>query len=291
MTKRIIIGVGLSLMLIVVFLLSFGRNLADITFSKVGRKETATELSSPFSEPSAEPRERDEVKPESVSTSGTNSIQSNTDKFSNMVWIPGGKFMMGSTERVHDENDHPEHTVILDGFFMDTTEVTQTEYARVMGKNPSHFKGCPDCPVENVTWDDAMAYCKKVGKRLPTEAEWEYACRAGSMAINYLDNDKNAWYEDNSEQKTHPVGQKKPNGLGLYDMFGNVWEWCSDWYDSTYYGKSPSHNPQGPDSGMHRIFRGGSWISNGAILHCALRDWGVPDRGDNLMGFRCVCPR
>ena len=252
MTKKTLIG--LSLALIVVLLILCGGYLAYVNFLKAVPKP---------------------------STSG-------------MVWIPGGEFIMGSVERVNDENDHPEHTVIVDGVYMDTAEVTQAEYARVMGKNPSHFKGCPDCPVENVSWNDAMAYCNKVGKRLPTEAEWEYACRAGSMTKSYWGDDMNdalAWYGDNSEEKTHPVGQKKPNNFGLYDMIGNVWEWCSDWYDSTYYNRSPLHNPQGPDTGMHRVFRGGSWSSHAVILNCALRDYGVPESRGSLFGFRCVCSK
>jgi formylglycine-generating enzyme required for sulfatase activity len=199
---------------------------------------------------------------------------------------------MGSPEGAGNTNEYPQHAVIVNGFYMDTTEVTQAEYTRVMNENPSHFKECPACPVENVSWDDAAAYCAKAGKRLPTEAEWEYACRAGSTALNYWGGDRNekyAWFRENSEQKTHPVGQKKPNNFGLYDMIGNVWEWCSDWYDSTYYEKSPLHNPQGPDSTRHRVFRGGSWLNNVATLHSALRDAAVPDDPSDLFGFRCVC--
>jgi formylglycine-generating enzyme required for sulfatase activity len=134
---------------------------------------------------------------------------------------------------------------------MDATEVTQAEYRKVMGKNPSHFSGCDDCPVEQVSWNKANEYAKKVGKRLPTEAEWEYAARGGNKSKGYRYSGSNGidavgWYDDNSSGKTHPVAQKQPNELGLYDMSGNVWEWCSDWYGS--YSSSPQNNPQGPNS-------------------------------------------
>ncbi len=212
---------------------------------------------------------------------------------SNMVWIPGGEFVMGSSVSINGETDHPEHKVIIDGFYMDTVEVTQKEYGRVMGKNPSEFKNCPECPVEKVSWYDAEAYCKKVGKRLPTEAEWEYACRAGGKNAPAYDGqatiDDYAWYSDNSGNGTHPVGRKKPNGFGLYDMLGNVWEWCSDWYDSAYYLTSPIRNPQGPDTGEHKVFRGGSWFSGAPVMNCSLRDYGVPHRREGaLFGFRCA---
>jgi formylglycine-generating enzyme len=214
-----------------------------------------------------------------------------TNALSGMRWIPGGKFMMGSPEGAGNADEHPQHAVIVDGFYMDTTEVTQAQYSQVMNANPSHFKGCPTCPVENVSWDDAIAYCGKVGKRLPTEAQWEYACRAGTTTMNYWGDGRDnaySWHGKNSEQKTHPVGQKKSNSLGLYDMIGNVWEWCSDWYDSTDYGKSSLQNPQGPDSGTHRVFRGGSYASDDIALRCAARDWAVPDDRSPLFGFRCV---
>jgi formylglycine-generating enzyme required for sulfatase activity len=209
-----------------------------------------------------------------------------------MVWIPGGKFLMGSPEGVGNLNEHPQHEVRVDGFYMDTTEVTQKQYKRVMGENPSHFKDCPTCPVENVTWHEARTYCEKMGKQLPTEAQWEYACRAGSASINYWTDTSAqdyAWYRDNSGQKTHPVGQKKPNNYGLYDMIGNVWEWCGDWFDSTYYEKKVSDNPKGPDSDMHRIFRGASWQSDPSVLRSAARDGAVPEDQSYLFGFRCVC--
>ena len=209
-----------------------------------------------------------------------------------MVWIEGGTFMMGSNDGGSDEK--PVHQVTVNGFYMDKTEVTQAEYERVMGNNPSSFKNCPDCPVESVSWDDAKAYCEKVGKRLPTEAEWEYAARAGSTTKYYWGNgapDAYAWYDGNSGQKTHPVGQKQPNAWGLYDMSGNVWEWCSDWYNEDYYANSPAQDSKGPSSGTGRVLRGGSWFNLPESLRSANRVRNGPDDRFINNGFRCVRSR
>src|SRR5437899_167917 len=127
-----------------------------------------------------------------------------------------------------------------------------------MGNNPSHFHG-EQLPVETVTWNQAKRYCEAVGGRLPTEAEWEYAARAGNEASRYGNLNEIAWYDNNSDHKTHDVGQKQANRWGLYDMLGNVWEWVGDWYDEKYYAKSPSVDPTGPTSGKYRVVRGGSW--------------------------------
>ena len=213
-----------------------------------------------------------------------------------MVYIAGGTFKMGSSSG--DSDEKPVHTVTVSNFFMDKTEVTQAEYRRVMGNNPSRFSGCDDCPVEKVTWHDAVAYAKKVGKRLPTEAEWEYAARGGvSTPLNNRQNkyagsnniNDVAWYFSNSGSKTHSVGQKQPNELGLYDMSGNVWEWCSDWYSDSYYVSSPKSDPQGPNSGSRRVLRGGSWFDSGNYCRVANRYGSYPDnRYVNYSGFRCV---
>ena len=179
-----------------------------------------------------------------------------------MVYVVGGTFQMGSNSGNNDEK--PNHPVTVSSFYMDKTEVTQAEYRKVMGKNPSKFSGCDDCPVENVTWKNANKYAKKVGKRLPTEAEWEYAARGGNKSKGYTYSGSNnldavGWYDNNSGSKTHPVAQKQPNELGLYDMSGNVWEWCSDWYDEGYYSGSPQSDPQGPNSRDYRVLRGVSF--------------------------------
>jgi len=207
-----------------------------------------------------------------------------------MVFVAGGTFQMGSNS---ESDEKPIHTVTISGFFMDKTEVTQAEYRKVMGKNPSRFSGCDDCPVENVSWNDANAYAQKVGKRLPTEAEWEYAARGGnkSKGYNYSgsnDIDAVGWYGRNSNSKTHPVTQKQPNELGLYDMSGNVWEWCSDWYSDSYYRSSPKNDPQGPNSGSSRVLRGGSWYLYADLCRVALRSRDHPDWYSDKYGFRLV---
>ena len=207
-----------------------------------------------------------------------------------MVYVAGGSFQMGSNE---ESDEKPIHTVTVSSFYMDKTEVTQAQYKKVMGKNPSKFSGCDECPVETVSWHDANEYAKKVGKRLPTEAEWEYAARGGSAGSptkyagsKYI-NDV-GWYDGNSGRKTHPVGQKQPNALGLYDMSGNVWEWCSDWYDDNYYKNSPKNNPKGPNSGSTRVLRGGGWYDYGPLCRVAIRNWYFPGLGVNRFGFRLV---
>jgi sulfatase modifying factor 1 len=224
----------------------------------------------------------------------------------NMVFVAGGTFQMGSNSGGDDEK--PVHTVTVSSFYMDKTEVTQAEYRKVMGKNPSRFSGCDDCPVEKVSWDDANAYAQKVGKRLPTEAEWEYAARGGNKSKGYTysggndldavgwyednsggnDLDAVGWYRDNSGRKPHPVAQKQPNELGLYDMSGNVWEWCSDWYNKGYYSGSPQTDPQGSNSGSSRVLRGGSWHYYDYRCRVANRYWFNPDYRLNTYGFRLV---
>jgi formylglycine-generating enzyme required for sulfatase activity len=190
-----------------------------------------------------------------------------------MVYVAGGTFQMGSNS---ESDEKPIHTVTVSSFYMDKTEVTQAEYRKVMGKNPSNFSGCDDCPVEKVSWHDANAYAQKVGKRLPTEAEWEYAARGGNKSKGYTYSGGNnldavGCYLLNSGSKTHPVAQKQPNELGLYDMSGNVLEWCSDWYDKGYYSRSPQNDPQGPNSGKYRVLRGGSWYDHDSLCRVAYR--------------------
>jgi formylglycine-generating enzyme required for sulfatase activity len=183
------------------------------------------------------------------------------------VLIRPGTFTMGSDE---GNNEKPVHKVtITKPFYLGKYLVTQEQWEAVMGNNPSNFKG-PKNPVENVSWDDCQAFCAKLAAsyrgtfRPPTEAQWEYACRAGSTGkYCFGDNETQlgeyAWYSDNSGQKTHPVGEKKSNAWGLYDMHGNVWEWCQDWYDNGYYAGSPADDPPGPATGSDRVGRGGSW--------------------------------
>jgi len=198
-------------------------------------------------------------------------------------------------------NEHPAHPVTLtQPFYMGKFAVTQEQYQAVTGATSSHFKG-KDNPVEQVSWDDAQAFCKKLTEqtkqtvRLPTEAEWEYACRAGTTTAYHsgdseADLARVAWYGGNSNSTTHPVGQKEANTFGLYDMHGNVWQWCNDYWDENYYSKSPAKNPQGPDQGAVRLLRGGSWLANLAYCRSACRGRGNPVRGASLFGFRVMVP-
>ncbi len=179
------------------------------------------------------------------------------------VWIPPGSFLMGCSPGDAEcrEDENPAHNVsITKGFWLGQMAVTQAAYIRVIGTNPSHFKG-DNLPVEQVTWDEAKHYCEAVGGRLPTEAEWEYAARAGTVAARYGDLDAIAWYDGNSGNTTHPGGQKPPNAWNLYDMLGNVWQWTADWYGEKYYSQQESTDPQGPPVGGGRVLRGGSWVA------------------------------
>ena len=213
--------------------------------------------------------------------------------------IPAGKFMMGSPDGEKDRqpNEGPQHEVAISKpFYMGIYHVTQEQYEAVMGKNPSNFKG-PQNPVETVSWDEAVEFCKKASEkagkkvRLPTEAEWEYACRAGSKTRFCFGDDDDklgdfAWYAANSGNTTHPVGQKKPNAWGLYDLHGNVWQWCADRYDDKYYGNSPKTDPTGPAEGPYRVLRGGSWNNSPQGCRSAFRINNAPDGRNDLIGFR-----
>jgi len=226
-------------------------------------------------------------------------ISNKKEPIGNMVYVEGGTYMMGSDEGESDEK--PVHRVTLNSFYIGKYEVTQKEWQEIMGGNPSYFKG-DDLPVEKVSWNDVQEYLRKLnaktgGKyRLPTEAEWEYAARGGAStgsatALKYSGSNNVgdvAWYNGNSGSKTHTVGTKPPNELGIYDMSGNVWEWCADWYDKNYYASSPSNNPQGPSSGTSRVLRGGCWVNNVYGCRSAYRSWYNPDVRYNSVGFRVV---
>jgi formylglycine-generating enzyme required for sulfatase activity len=185
-----------------------------------------------------------------------------------------------------NEIEKPAHSVTISkGFWIGQTPVTQAAYQRVAGSNPSGFRG-DRLPVEKVTWNEALAYCTAVGMRLPTEAEWEYAARAGSTAPHYADLDAIAWYRSNSGQQTHEVGRKQANAWKLYDMLGNVWEWTADWYGG-YYSRSPSQDPKGPTSGEYKALRGGCWNDVAGDVRVSNRANYSPSNRIIYFGFRC----
>ncbi|MBF0186774.1 MAG: formylglycine-generating enzyme family protein [Magnetococcales bacterium] len=218
------------------------------------------------------------------------------------VQIPMGSFTMGVDLNFEkgEADETPQHNVtITQPFYMGKYEVTQQQWIAVMGDNPSKYKG-KDRPVEQVNWRDVKKFIRKLNKseggkryRLPTEAEWEYACRAGSTTTySFGDSPRKigeyAWFDDNSDDETHPVGQKKPNAWGLYDMHGNVWEWVADWYDKSFYASSPREDPEGPEDGNSRVARGGGFDHSEQYLRSAERGvWFQDDRRFRL-GFRLV---
>ena len=215
----------------------------------------------------------------------------------NMVWVEGGTFRMGATsEQGSDAYDieEPVHSVTLSSYYIGKTEVTQALWKVVMGSNPSKFKG-ENLPVENVSWDDCQEFIRKLNSltgqnfRLPTEAEWEFACRGGNNSRGYAysgsyDMDSVAWFDCNSGRKTHFVATKSPNELGIYDMSGNVWEWCSDWYDK--YSSGAQTNPKGPESGSCHVFRGGGWGSYAGYCRSSNRGYNTPTHRHDRLGLR-----
>jgi formylglycine-generating enzyme required for sulfatase activity len=238
-----------------------------------------------------------------------------------LMLIPAGSFLMGATpdDAGAFDAEKPQHKVMITRpFYLGVYEVTQPEYKQVMGVNPSDFVDSELLPVERVSWFDALAFCNKLstregrrpyykiedrtvtilggnGYRLPTEAEWEYACRApsdpGSATKHPFGNDGSglanyAWFRGIGEFKTHPVGQKLPNRWGLYDMQGNLWEWCQDWFGENYYKQSPADDPRGPMQGDERVLRGGSWDYHPGVCRPAERGFHVPENRSDNIGFR-----
>jgi len=210
--------------------------------------------------------------------------------------VPAGEFDMGSNSGEADEK--PVHRVqISEPFYIGKYEVTQKQWKAVMGNNPGRWKG-DNLPVERVSWKNAQEFCRKVGGDLPTEAQWEYACRAGtntkwSFGDATTKIGEYAWYRGNHQGKLHEVGQKSPNPWGLHDMHGNAWEWCRDWYESNYYSRCAGGvtDPTGPGKGTSRVIRGGSIGSAAIHLRSARRHKNSPDlKDDDLVSFRVVIP-
>jgi formylglycine-generating enzyme required for sulfatase activity len=224
-----------------------------------------------------------------------------------MALLPAGEFTMGDPSGRPDETPH---RVKIDAFYIDRTPVTQELFERVMGRNPSKRKEAK-APVDRIQWIDAVTFCNRLseregrrpcydpntgecdfeadGYRLPTEAEWEYACRAGSSGRYGFGDDPaklgpHAWFKDNSQGRTHPVGRKAANAWGLFDLHGNVWEWCHDWYDEGYYRQSPAANPRGPATGKQRVLRGGAWESDAEKCRAAYRHKEFPVFTDACFG-------
>ena len=243
------------------------------------------------------------------------STETPTESKVEMVLIPGGRFTMGDK----DEVDAPPHEIVVSPFYMDKYLVTQEQYQRFVGDNPARWKG-PKNPIEQVRWSDAVKFCNARslaeglqpcydlktwqcdfaanGYRLPTEAEWEYACRAGTQTAYFFGNDASkladyAWFDKNSGGHPQPVGLKRPNPWGLYDMIGNVWQWCNDFYKVDYYQESPKENPLGPAAGETRVVRGGAWKFSAQNCRSGYRYYENPGYVDvcfgyDIYGFRCV---
>lgn len=283
-----------------IILSPFGKDMKDAALKSIAVKypEVAAKL-----EPGN--KKKPESKPKSEVIQSKNIIQFLGMKF---VLIKPGTFMMGSSaDETGRDNDETQHSVTLTKkFYIQTTEVTQGQWRKAMKSNPSYFKDSgDDCPIESVSFDDCQEFIQKLNKqentnkyRLPTEAEWEYACRAGSKTAftngditkkDWIHNaklDQISWYSANSERKTHPVGQKEPNKWGVYDMHGNVWEWCQD-----RYGRYPYQyliDPEGASSGTRRVFKGGSWLNDAAQCRSANRFRDIPSFKSRYLGFRLV---
>ena len=257
-----------------------------------------------------------------VSTNASDQEWSNIIHYSCTPWeivgldyvsIPAGSYLMGDVE-FGTIIERPAHQVSVSAFEMGVMEITQERYQSITGINPSYFMG-EDLPVQGVSWYDAASFCNQLsekagltpcydentfecnyssnGFRLPTEAEWEYACKAGSETAYYTGNDESdldvaGWYSNNSNETPHPVGQKLPNGFGLYDMHGNVWEWCNDWYSEDYYATSPTDDPTGPESGTYKMERSGSWYNGCWGCRSTYRVKHLPSFLHDALGFRVI---
>lgn len=244
-----------------------------------------------------------ELEKQAVLSEATDAVspgQNWTDPVTGMefVWVPEGCFQMGSSSGEADEK--PVHEVCVDGFWIGKYEVTQAQWQKIIGSNPSKFKSGEDFPVEQVSWNDAKNFISKLKQQsgntfsLPTEAQWEYEARSGGREEKYADGndvDKFAWYRSNNGSKTHKVGTKAPNGLGIYDMSGNVWEWCEDVYDKNAYSKHERNNPLVTSGSISRVRRGGSWDVDPRFVRAANRGRSSADHRRSRLGFRLCLSR
>jgi sulfatase modifying factor 1 len=245
-----------------------------------------------------------------VAFSADPAIKDNTPKIE-FVLVKGGCYQMGDVFGGGNKDEAPAHEVCVKDFYLGKYEVTQDQWERVMGDNPSEFKQCGEnCPVDSVSWDMAQEFIKKLNTmtkkkhRLPTEAEWEYAARSGGKNEKWPGTNSEdklvdyAWYDKNSEETTHPAGLKMPNALGLYDMAGNVREWCQDWYDDAFYAKSPKDNPEPTvghvpvktDPPQQRTQRGGGWQNDSILNRTVARRHNTSDSNYSAWGLRLVLP-
>ena len=208
-----------------------------------------------------------------------------------MLLVPPGTFMMGASPgdtQARDEEKPAHEVTITNAFYLGKTEVTQAQWLKVMDTNPSESLSF-SLPVDSVSWDDCQQFCAKTGMKLPTEAQWEYACRAGTKGATYGDLDLIAWHVDNAGEETHAVGQLQPNALGFFDMLGNVWEWCEDRYGS--YSSGSVTNPTGTTTGLYRLLRGGCWAGYASLCRASQRFSYSPigvDADYGAVGFRVV---
>ena len=269
--------------------------------STITRNKPKTAVTKP--KPATKPKAKPKPAPRRNSTShssSTTSLSAELNKLiNNMVYVSGGTFTMGGTSEQGsdaDDSEKPTHSVTLSSYYICKYEVTQALWRAVMGSNPSYFKG-DNLPVESVSWNDCQTFINRLNSytgrnfRLPTEAEWEFAARGGNYSRHYKYSGSNyisdvAWYGDNSGDRTHPVGTKQANELGLYDMSGNVWEWCSDWYGS--YSSYSQTDPIGPNNGSNRMDRGGCWGNFAKRCRPAYRSYGTPGYRDHGRGLRLV---
>lgn len=284
------------------FLCALTMNAQSTVVTGPKKQQTTTSKPKPQTTTTKPKPQTTPAKPKPISVSydaSSNSIVFGNNRYK-MIYVSGGSFNMGATsEQGSDayDNEKPVHKVTLNDYYIGQTEVTQALWQAVMGNNPSKFKG-DNLPVESVSWNDCQEFLEKLNAktgrtfRLPTEAQWEFAARGGNNSRDYKYSGSNypddvAWYDGNSLNKTHNVATKQANELGIYDMSGNVYEWCYDWYGSDYYKNSDTDNPRGAYTGSSRVDRGGSWIYNARFCRSSCRiSSGAPTLRSSNLGLR-----